>query len=101
MGTAPMGTRLIFQVKIINLRYQNIFYQIYLISGTIQCILTSIIYFSDRIPVPNGKSCDSGLAAATCIECTKYYDPTSGFGNNDKGKCVWVPDKMKCYAKPI
>ena len=35
------------------------------------------------------------------MECTKYYDPTSGFGNNDKGKCVWVPDKMKCYAKLV
>ena len=70
-------------------------------SRTIQCVLTSIFSFSDRIPVPNGKSCDLGLPGATCKECTKYYDPTSGFRNTDEGKCVWVPDMTKCYAKLV
>ena len=52
-----------------------------------------------RIPVPSGKSCHLGLSNPTCVDCKKYYDPTQDYGNNDAGKCVWVPDKRRCYAK--
>ena len=39
----------------------------------------------------------------TCETCQKYYDPhtASGYGNNERGKCVWVPHESKCYAKKM
>ena len=52
-----------------------------------------------RIPVPNEQSCHLGLSNPACEDCKQYYDATYGYGNNDAGKCVWVPDKRKCYAK--
>ena len=53
-----------------------------------------------RIPVPNGKACDWGLLDAdSCTYCQQYYDPRSSYGNNENGKCVWVPTQKKCFPK--
>ena len=51
----------------------------------------------------NGNSCNEGLQQPTCEICKKYYDPHagSGYGNNERGKCVWVPQESKCYAKGL
>ena len=60
-----------------------------------------------RIPAPKGtnlgSSCEEGLQQPTCKACQKYYDPhtASGYGNNERGKCVWVPLESKCYAKKM
>ena len=33
----------------------------------------------------------------TCEDCQLYYDPRPGYGDNDQGKCVWVPHEQLCY----
>ena len=57
----------------------------------------NIPIFLVRIPVPNGDGC-SWMSDKTCTDCQIYYDSRSGYGNNDRGKCVWVPHEEKCYA---
>ena len=60
---------------------------------------------SGRIPAPTGSnqgsSCNEGIQNPTCQVCKTYYDAHmgSGYGNNDRGNCVWVPQETKCYAK--
>ena len=56
-----------------------------------------ISLFLVRNPVPNGRACDS-MSGKTCEDCQLYYDPRSGYGNNNQGKCVWVPHEGKCYS---
>ena len=60
---------------------------------------------SGRIPAPFGSnagtSCNEGIQNPTCQVCKTYYDAHtgSGYGNNDRGNCVWVPQEKKCFAK--
>ena len=55
---------------------------------------------SVRIPVPNSGACDWGLPNAdSCAYCQEYYDPRDDYGNNEDGKCVWVPNEGKCFPK--
>jgi len=56
-----------------------------------------MISSDERIPVGGNAACDWGLPGAVCEDCQRYYDNRSGYGNNDKGKCVWVPSKGKCF----
>ena len=52
--------------------------------------------------MPDNGACDWGLPDAdVCTYCQQYYDPRNAYGgdSNDESKCVWVPDKGKCYPK--
>ena len=55
-----------------------------------------IFFFTGRIPVPNGMACDH-MEGLTCSDCEIYYDPRWGYGDNENGKCVWVPHEEKCF----
>ena len=58
------------------------------------------IFIKVRIPVPNQGACDWGLPNAySCAYCQNYFDPRDPYGDNDDGKCVWVPSKGKCFPK--
>ena len=58
-----------------------------------------IFLYSGRNPVPNGQPCPFAKELSSCSECNKYYDPREEYGNNDGGKCVWVPTKSNCHPK--
>ena len=54
---------------------------------------------SARHPVPNEQPCPFAKELKSCSDCNNYYDPRDEYGNNDGGKCVWVPTKRNCHPK--
>ena len=49
--------------------------------------------------MPNGLWCAAVQTDTdSCAECKKYHD-FKNYGNNDDGKCVWVPAEGSCLAK--
>ena len=69
--------------------------------------MISNTFLTGRIPAPvgskMGRACNEGLQQPTCEICRNYYDPHfgSGYGNSERGKCVWVDAEEKCYAKAM
>jgi len=52
-----------------------------------------------RQAVPDQGACDGGLPGAECGDCTIHYDDRDQYGNNEMGKCIWVPSEQQCYPK--